>query len=490
MPEEINRRELFGLGKKKSEESIEETPEAGKPLKPVRNERGGITRRRLLSLGLVGGAAALVARKLGIGRSTPEQPDTEFDVPAKPKGLDSTTSTTEATVYQPKDVPKFPGVTEQKQLNRAEGWSGDRLQQVIEAAIKSSLETRQEVIIELPLGEIIVNKPITSIIPEGAKIKIKGNENGSRLKLDPSLSAIPKDWGSFAQRSIMYFKDMEGDLAIDGVEFHGGSERAGKGGYKPPLSPWDAMVMIVGKGEGDKYEPAMHRAGQRKGIAVIRNCNFANSESEGALMQNISNAWMDKSQGKNLDVLFNSTWCDYVSGTNLIGENLNSDGVYITSAQNVVLKDMAIKTARQGYDLQGVAKAKLDNCNAYDCLIGYAPSKSETDKITKSGQIEINNSSSVGCQLPFSIGEVMNLNVEGGIHEDVGGWYRGYRVNDFLHKDGIMDPSGVINALISILEYAPPAGSRFKYNNVQMRRSKNAPGGYILTPKVGVANYQ
>ncbi|MBI2025912.1 MAG: twin-arginine translocation signal domain-containing protein, partial [Candidatus Levybacteria bacterium] len=131
----------------------------------------------------------------------------------------------------PLEVTEFSGVLPKPELPAAENWDRDRIEGALEKAVKDSLEKGEEVTVSLPYGEIVVDKQITCVIPEGARLNIVGDQRGSRLKLDPKLSDVPKEWGSFATRSILYFKDMEGSIAIDSVQFDGGSKRAGKEGY-------------------------------------------------------------------------------------------------------------------------------------------------------------------------------------------------------------------------------------------------------------------
>ncbi|OGG03691.1 hypothetical protein A2W14_02975 [Candidatus Gottesmanbacteria bacterium RBG_16_37_8] len=371
------------------------------------------------------------------------------------------------------DVPDFTQVQEMRKFETNSSWNADQLQQQLQEAVKKSVEKNREIVVDLPKGETIIDRQITCTIPEGAKITLRGHTEGSRLKLHSSLSNVSKEWGSFAQKNMLYFKDMEGELTINGVEFHGGSERAGSGGYIAPASPWDAVVLIVGSGEGDKTDPAMHRIGKRKGKANVKFCGFYQSESEGIMMQNLKSAGMQNCWGRNLDVLFNASWCDSVSSRNVTGENFTSDGTYITSAQNVELSNWHIKTARQGYDLQGVANAVLNECHAYDCGYSYAISRSETDRKTWSGAITLNNCHSRDCQIVYALGLIERLQVNRANHDGIGKWYLKYLENDFLHKDGIRNPESIFAYNAPVLVY-PTDGVYMKsgiYNDVKIRLS-------------------
>ncbi|MGB4966405.1 MAG: hypothetical protein WBO77_04850 [Microgenomates group bacterium] len=387
----------------------------------------------------------------------------------------------------PLEVPPFLGIAPEAEMLPAIDWTSEKVQTSIDQAIQRSLETGREILVELPEGEILIDKTITCTIPEGAKIKLRGHEKGSRLKLEPALSEISQEWGSFAQSSILYFRDMEGDLGIDGVQFDGSSLRAQeRRDHVAAKSPWDALVLIVGKGEGEKYTPAMDRAGNRKGKAEIVNSRFYNSESGGVTMQNIHDAQFHDSQGSKLDVLFTSTWCDDVSSHNCRGEYLLSDGTYITSALNVKLENWQIKTARQAYDLQGVRNASLTQCHAYDSAFAFAFTLSETDKTTPSGKITVDDSHSEGCLTPFSIGEVQQLQVSNSNHNNVGEWYMQYVAGDFHHASGIVPLGNAITQPTSFISYGSRSIEGIDLENVSMRVSPNAPENFSLANLPGI----
>lgn len=343
-------------------------------------------------------------------------------------------------------------------------WNSARVQQEIEAAIKQSLESGKLTTVELPKGEIIVDKKITCVVPKGAQIQLKGSEEGSKLKLDPQLSLLPLEsrgftrdqaWASFAEHTMLEFAEMEGAVQLEGIQFDGGSDHAGKSGYKAPPSPWNSVVYVRGAGEGNKYDPAMNRAGNRNGTLTVDHCAFTNSESGGLLAQNLSSATVTNTVGENLDVLFNSTWCDTVVGQKLAGKNFASDGVYITSAQDVTLSDCSIETARQGYDLQGVKKARLTSCRAYDSGKAFEITSSETDGITPGGDIELNGTYTEGCMEVYSVGAVQKLRTQGGRHYEVGKWFDKYTQGDFLHGAGIVDPGSLAYGAQLIHRYDP-----------------------------------
>ncbi len=390
----------------------------------------------------------------------------------------------------PLEIPPFDGITPQKEMVPVKDWGSEQVQMNLESSIRESLETGVEVVIELPEGEINIDKTITSIIPEGAKIRLKGHANGSRLKLNSALSDVSKEWGSFAEGSMLYFQDLEGELTIDGIEFDGGSARAkDRQGYTPPKSPWDSIVLIVGKGAGDRYDPAMDQQGKRQGKATIINSNFYNSESGGVVMQNIHDAAIEDSRGSKLDALFTAAWCDNVVGRNCRGEYFTSDGTYITSAINVNLTNWQIKTARQGYDLQGVQHAELNKCHAYDTAFAYNFTLSESDKKTPSGTIVVTDSHSDGSLTPFSIGPVQNLNVTRSMHTNIGAWYKPFRIGDFHHSVGIVPIKEAIENPISFIEYGSEnltSTREMKLEDVKMVLSPDASIGYNLVQIPGI----
>lgn len=356
-------------------------------------------------------------------------------------------------------------------------WSKELLQQELEKAISVSIETKREVTVELPEGEILVDKTITVVVPKEAKIRMVGHQNGSMLKLDEKLSNIPKEYYSFAQHSLLFFKDMEGELAIDGIYFDGGSKIAGKGGYKPPRSPWNSVLFIDGKGPGDSFDPAMDRWQERRGKATIRNCTFTNSEAGGILVQNLSDAQVNSCAGQNLDALLIATWTNNVYSNNMQAENCLSDGAYITNAQHVELKKWIVKKARQGYEIQGaVDQATLEQCYADNCGVAYVCKESETGSKTPSREIALRNSDSKDCLIIFSIGNVRDLVIENSRHDGAGGMRPGFfDVTDLPPQSIFID--------------GDPPGRRITFENVEVRKSKTSPPKYLLTKALGVTNY-
>lgn len=404
------------------------------------------------------------------------------------------TSAKDVPEQPPLDVPVFEPVHELPDLPEAEGWDVARVQTLFDEAIKKSAETAEEVTVELPHGEIVIDGQIQFSIPANAKINVVGHELGSRLRLHPSRSELSKDWGEFATKTLLYVPDMQGELSLSNIQFHGGSERAGVKGYTPPPSPWDAVVMVVGAGEGDKYDPAMHRAGKREGKVTVEDCTLHKSESEGILVQNLASAHFDNITGKNLDVLINSTWCDDLRVTGARGERFASDGFYITSNQDVALDNCQIKTARQAYDLQGVREAVLTNCRAYDAGKGWEVTGSETDKMTVSGKVTLQDCHSDGCVQVYSLGGVEQFTAVNGRHAAVGKWREKYYQREFLHGDGIVRPHDLArtDTPIVIYDFASkegkvlPARKKLKFENVHIQVWKESAGGHqaIVTDKL------
>lgn len=454
------------------------TPEIIQALPNASDKAGKNSRRQFLKKFVAGSVLAITAI---LGK----------DVVFNPLHKTETIPLADIPVGPPLNINEFSGVLPKPDIPLAEHWGGDRINNALQKAIKDSLDSGEEVTVNLPYGEIVVDDPIVCVIPQGARLNIVGDQRGSRLKLNPKLSDVPKEWGSFATRSIFYFKDMEGSLTLDSVLFDGGSERAGINGYAPPKSPWESMVLAVGKGEGDKYDPAMERAGKRTGEANITNCSFTNSESGGIVLQNLGKAVMANSQGQSLDAFLNVSWCDEVIVRGNIGEGFNSDGAYITGCQDVTLENWQIKTARQGFDLQGVAKATLTNCTAFDCAKAFELTMSETDKKTVSDEITLVDCNSYGSLMPFSIGAVKNLSIIGGDHDGIGDWLSLYYKGDFLHTDGIVDAQGLSRMGKSFFEYNPSflnthlTKAREIYN-VKMRLGENIGSDYQVISVPGV----
>ncbi len=367
------------------------------------------------------------------------------------------------------------------------------IEQFIQEGVQKSSETKQHEIISLPCGKIQVDRPIRCTIPEDANVSIEGN-GLTTLQLDPSLSDIPKRWGSFAKRSILFLEDVEGKVEVAGINFQGGSKRAGKYGYIPPDSPWDAMLFIDGKGSGSKYDPAMDQACQRRGQATINHCTFFDSESEGILVQNLQTATVADCTGQNLDSLVTSAWCDSITVKKLQGENFTSDGIYITNAQYAQLKDSSIKTARQGYDIQSEI-AQLTGCDAWDCGKAFELTCSETNQ-TISRIITLKNSNTSGCMEVYSIGPVQNLFVSNCLNDDVGNWNRLYKQGDFLHSSGLVDPQLLGSWGTPVVDYEAVnshgqtirLNKNIKFEDVKIRIGKYAPDYYCASEYPGIEN--
>ncbi len=373
------------------------------------------------------------------------------------------------------EIPVFQKPGDFKELAEAREWTDETLLKAFNKGVGESLASGRLVEIQLPEGEIVIHKRLDIAIPEGAKIALKGDKNGSRLRLDSRLSDIPKEWGSFGQQNALYFKDMDGELVIDGIEFHGGSERAGRQGYAPPKSPWDSMVFVVGSGEGSgpDQHAVMRTAGKRKGRAEVKNCNFQNSESGGFMAQNVGMAVGTNLQGKNLDALFNASWCDQVGVKNMKGERFASDGLYITNAQTVVLEDLQVSTARQAFDLQGNGTAHLLRCRAYDSAIAFDITKSETDG-TLAGPTFIEDSDSSECMSAFALGGIQKIAVKNSKNFMGGQWQDAHDKGEFLHADGIADSNDADNyRAFGIYDLAAANPDNVKFSDVLIHIGKN-----------------
>ncbi len=443
-----------------------------------------VSRRQLMSgarLGaeIVGGAAIMgVVGKLERDKLAKRDDSISY------KNLDETKVGPELLVRD------FQGVDAFKNLEKTEVWTDNTILAAFNKSVGESLASGRQVEIDLPEGEIEVNKRLDIAIPEGAKILLKGHPNGSRLKLNPALSDVPKAWGSFGKQNMMYFKDMDGELVFDGIEFHGGSDRAGKEGYIPPASPWDSVVFVVGSGDGSNSDQhaVMKQSGKRKGRVDVKNCNFQNSESGGFMAQNVGTVVAVNLQGKNLDALFNASWCDKVGVTGLVGERLNSDGLYITNAQNVIIDNSQVKTARQAFDLQGNSVAHIKDSQAFDCATAYDVTKSETDG-TVAGALFIENSDSSECQTAYAFGGVEKIAVKDSKSYMGGAWEKQYAQEEFLHGKGIVNADEALGYQpFAFYDLAGEKPDHVKFSDVKLYFSKDYSGANWL-PDLGGVSY-
>jgi len=331
-----------------------------------------------------------------------------------------------------------------------EEYTIDVLLNNINVTIERSLSTGFLEFVTLPEGQMIVDRPITFKIPEGAKVSMKGHDNGSVLKLTPEMSRLQRDangehiWGTFGVNNIIYVEDLSGELHFNNITFDGGLEGVPSGNKMPPKSPWDSLILAVGPGEAGynhRYSTGMpERDGKRKGVVRVFNCEFTNSESAGIVAQNLHGAYLEDIKGHTLDALAIFNWTDTARIIRSQAENLTSDGVYANAVGMLKAARVDIVTARQGIDLQGVGFADIQYCNFVDCAKAFEVLFSETDRSTPSGNILINSCKTDGCMHLLSVTGTRQVEMRNSVHTNVGRWAQYSVPGDFYHFDGVRDP--------------------------------------------------
>ncbi len=376
--------------------------------------------------------------------------------------------------------PRFSDIHDPDEPEKAENWNTNRLEREIRQAIDKSVDTGEHVSVELPPGQILIDRNIVCEIKKGADISLLGNNN-SYLKLTPEMSDIPKDRDSEGANSMLRFVDVEGSIIIDGITFDGGSTRAGKGGYKAPDGPWDSIVMITGSGPGADKKPEK-RDESRKGEATVTNCKFVNTESAGCFMRNLSKAEMQNSEGKNFDALWCVAWSDTYRGRNLKAQNSLSDGLSFFVCDAGTLDNCQVKTARQGFLTQGSKNFDWKNCYAEDCGKGYDfYDDGDFHKLDENATLD--NSHSRGNALAYSMRFTKNVNIKNSFHDEIGAWYN---KDDFLHKE-IARPEEITRVTDPM--WFSDTDNDVKFSNVQIRKAKNIQRKYTSRVPRGIQTF-
>ncbi len=380
------------------------------------------------------------------------------------------------------ELPNFPAIPDKIILPTAENWDEAHFEDAVDQAIDQSLDCKTPTTIQLPFGEMLFKHKIKRDFPKGAAVIFQGN--CTNLKLAEPLSHLDsKKWGSKTHNLIEFNLDEDAAVGFDGVFFDGGSSKAGKGGYSAPVSPWDSVLRITGTGPGSGTAPSKQNIESRHGSVFIRNCLFLNSESEGALVQNVAYAEMTNTFGRNLDSLFVPCWVTKFKGKNLYAENILSDGVYIQDCGEGVLEDSMVRHARQGFDIQGSKNLTLRNCHAIDCAEAFLITESPSSQ-TRAKNIDISGSHSVDCALAYSLTSVDNVSIQHCTHAGLGNWYNSF---DFMHT-GITSRDNLlrVNAAVSVnRNYTHPT-----FRNIMMQISPHAPSGYRTPNEMNIEYFQ
>lgn len=378
-------------------------------------------------------------------------------------------------------LPEFRGASVAATLSRNEQENSQSIENQIKTAIEQSEQEDKEITITLPEGNVEIDKKINLDVGN-ARIVLEGNPKGSQLTLKEELSHLPTEWGNNTQ-NLLELKEIDanGKVVLRNIVFDGGSQKAAKGDYKAPPSPWDAVVFLLGKGQEGIGEPQRDKLGTRGGQVQIENCFFKNSEAPGLLVQNLGEASVKNCQGKNLDCLGCFTFMDNFTADNLTAENCLSDGIYATDCHSGFIDNCQMKTCRQGYDFHGCQQVTMDNSHAYDCAEAFTVSLSKASE-SPSGKIAMNACGSQGSAIAYALQYCQGFAAFNCFHDNVGKWFGN---NDFMHK-GIADPGGPawVNKAVALGENI----DNLTFNNVIMRKAQDSmlPEGYQMPNISGI----
>ncbi len=319
-------------------------------------------------------------------------------------------------------------------------WDTEKFETMLQHAISESITKQKAVELYLPQGEVHIKKNLKFDMQD-ARVSLVGNE--TILSLDESLSDIPKDWASEGH-NLLEFNNVTGDIKIKGIRFDGGSKRAGKGGYRPPGGPWDAVLFVNGAGPGSgKDIPSGHREMKRSGSVTVEDCEFVDSEAPGFLAKNLNKASVSNSQGENLDTLFVADWCDEILADNSSARNCLSEGVGVYGCYSGTISNCNVTTARQGFLIHGSEDIQMSNCSVDDAAIGYVFDRAGVNN-KQNSNVSISNCNSTGTVLAYAISGTKNGNIRDSQHQQMGEWMAKYNggSGDFLHT-GIADIQNV-----------------------------------------------
>jgi hypothetical protein len=391
-------------------------------------------------------------------------------VTGDPKLVETISQFAESQRFPDEEIPHFEDIVDLEPLPFIEGWDAERVQNLIQEAVQESLISGQKVEVELPPGNILVDKKIHIEVPSGAEIILKGNTN-SRLTLSQELSNILKTADN-NDHNLLEFDNVAGAVHIERIDFDGGSTRAGHGDYEAPDGPWDAVVLINGAGEGSGRVPAEDMfIGDRQGEVTISHCRVFNSESAGFFTKNLKKVEVIDSEGRRLDSVVCGAWCDEIATTNVKAQDIMSDGLAFWVCDNGTVNNCAIKTSRQGILMNGSHNFDLKDCYAEDCGFGYMMYNAENNRYNDEN-IQLKRCHSRGGALAFAVDYGHNIRMADSYHTDLGAWKNKV---DFLHT-GIVDPTQIRNIGVPVW-IGPHTSPEFK--NVKLQKL-NSPSTHYL----------
>ena len=298
-------------------------------------------------------------------------------------------------------------------------WTADDLSFALQDSLAHLQESStKRVEITLAGGEIFIDRKLTFNIPDGVEVRIKAHPDGTRIKGSEELSRHPGNWGAKDNNLIQFNVGEGSNLSIDGIFFHGGSERAGIGGYQAPDSPWDAILAVYGqdaaaRGIADKDSVRM-------GKVHLKDCHFESSEAPGTMLQGLTDLKVEGCTSRATDCLVTVNMCDRGEITDCYGENFLSDFVFGVWSKNILVRNCGVNLAWAGYNFRS-----CQNVLVKDSYAGYTLAAATTSEVIPGSNertvgITFENFHTYGSSCVYAFQHAEKVHLAGGVHDGLG----------------------------------------------------------------------
>ncbi len=268
-----------------------------------------------------------------------------------------------------------------------------------------------------------------------------------------------------------------GYVSLDKVEFDGGSNRAGIGGYDAPPSPWNAIVAIYGRGVGDGLD---NNGAQARGRAEIINCNFQKSEGPGLMVQNLEQFRVAGCTTQATDCLVTANWCQKGEIYKCYGKNVLSDFVFSVWSSDIVVHECGVNLAWAGYNFRSCKNIEVNNCYAGYCLAAVSTSEVIPGSNERTVGLTVNNLQTWGSSCVYAFQHADEVILSGGVHDNLG---EVLNANNFMSR--INNPEWVAEQPI----YLGPNNGQIFAENLLFRRSDAAPSFYKLREELSGSTF-
>lgn len=351
-------------------------------------------------------------------------------------------------------------------------WNADDLSSAVEGAIANTQEgSTRRVELTLAGGEIFVDRKLTFNIPDGVEVKIKAHPIGTRVRGSEELSRHPGNWGAKDNNLIQFNVGQGSSLSIDGIFFHGGSEKAGIGGYQAPDSPWDAILAIYGK-DASAREIA-DKNSVRMGNVHLKDCHFEMSEAPGIMLQGLTDLKVEDCTSKATDCLITINMCDRGEITGCYGENLLSDFVFGVWSKNIVVENCGVNLAWAGYNFRSCQDILVRNSYAGYTLAAATTSEVIPGSNERAVGITFENFHTKGSSCVYAFQHAARVHLEGGVHDGLG---EVLTAQNYIAR--VRNPEWIARKPI----YLGPNISEITSQDLHFRKSEVAPQDYGVNP--------